>query len=75
MPIFEELGVAEEMEKRFIRKYGAHFSDRTGNRRSRYPFATAIDKSYPYAYEVERAEFDQVLLDKAEEDGCQCFRS
>ena len=69
MPIFEELGVAEEMEKRFIRKYGAHFADRTGYRRSRYPFATAIDKSYPYAYEVERAEFDQVLLDRAKEDG------
>lgn len=73
MPIFKELGVAEEMEKRFIRKYGAHFADRTGARRSRYPFASAIDKNYPYAYEVERAEFDQVLLDRAEQDGARAY--
>lgn len=65
MPILEELGLAEEMDKRFIRKYAAHFSDRNGVRRSRYPFATAINKRYPYAYEVERDEFDQMLLDNA----------
>ena len=69
LPILHELGLGEEMEKRFIRKYGAHFADRYGNRRSRYPFASAIDKKYPYAYEVERAEFDEMLLEKALELG------
>lgn len=65
IPLLEELGLMEEMEKRFIRKYAANFSDRSGMRTVRYPFAEAIAKKYPYAYEVERSEFDLMLADNA----------
>lgn len=73
LPILKELGLAEEMEKRFIRKYAANFSDRWGARQSRYPFARAINKAHPYAYQVERAEFDEMLLDNAANSGARVF--
>lgn len=73
LPILKELGLEAEMERRFIRKYAANFSDRWGARQSRYPFALAINKAHPYAYEVERAEFDQMLLDAARQQGVQVY--
>ena len=75
MQLFRELGVEAEMEKRFIRKYAANFSDRWGTRQSRYPFANAFNNEYPYCYEVERAELDQMLLDNAIKNGAQSYMS
>ena len=74
LPIIEELGLGAEMDKRFIRKYAAHFSDRYGARRSRYPFARAINKNHPHAYQVERAEFDEMLLDNARQAGATVYQ-
>ncbi len=75
MQLFRELGVEAEMEKRFIRKYAANFSDRWGARQSRYPFANAFNTAYPYCYQVERAELDQMLLDNAVKNGAQVYMS
>ncbi len=75
MQLFRELGVEAEMEKRFIRKYAANFSDRWGARQSRYPFANAFNNKYPYCYEVERAELDQMLLDNAVKSGAHSYMS
>jgi flavin-dependent dehydrogenase len=73
LPILQELGLGEEMERRFIRKYAANFCDRYGARQSRFPFAKAINRNHPYAYEVERAEFDQMLLDNAVKHGASAY--
>ena len=69
LPILEELGLAGEMDRRFIRKYAANFADRWGRRQARYPFGQGVNRRYQYAYEVERAEFDQMLLDHAASQG------
>lgn len=74
MPILQDLGVMAEMDKRFIRKYAANFCDKRGARTSRYPFVGAINKKHPYAYEVERAEYDQMLLENAEKHGVTVYR-
>lgn len=74
LPILDELGLTEEMEKRFIRKYAANFSDRHGARLARYPFAKAFNKNHPYAYQVERAEFDALLLDNARNAGATVYQ-
>lgn len=71
IPILKELGLMDEMEKRFIRKFGARFSDRSGVRSVRYPFTEAISNKYPYAFEVERSEFDQMLSQNAEKLGAE----
>jgi len=73
MQLFRELGVEAEMEKRFIRKYAANFCDRWGRRQNRYPFANAFNSDYPYCYQVERAELDQMLLDNAVKHGAQVY--
>ncbi len=73
MQLFRELGVEQEMEKRFIRKYAANFCDRWGRRQNRYPFANAFNHDYPYCYQVERAELDQMLLDNAVKNGAQVY--
>lgn len=73
MVLFRELGVEAEMEKRFIRKYAANFCDRWGRRQNRYPFANAFNQNFPYCYQVERAELDQVLLDNAVKHGAHAY--
>ena len=73
LTLFRELGVEEEMERRFIRKYAANFSDRWGGRQNRFPFANAFNRDYPYCYQVERAELDQMLLDNAVKHGAQVY--
>ena len=74
LPILRDLGLEAEMERRFIRKYAANFSDRYGARQSRFAFAQAINKNHPYAYEVERAEFDQMLMDNAVRHGARLYQ-
>lgn len=74
LPLLYDLGLKDEMERRFIRKYAANFADRYGARQSRYAFAQAINKDYPYAYQVERAEFDEMLLQNAVKHGAVVYQ-
>lgn len=74
MQLFRDLGVDDaELDRRFVRKYAANFCDHNGEKMNRYPFAAAMNKNYPYCYQVERAELDQLLLDHAEKKGAQVF--
>jgi flavin-dependent dehydrogenase len=66
-----ELGVDEELERRFIRKYGARFLCSQTGRVNTYRFAEAFEATYEYAYQVPRAEFDKVLLDHARKLGAE----
>jgi flavin-dependent dehydrogenase len=69
--IFHKLGVTDDLDRRFMKKYGATFvCNRTG-RQGRYLFSEAFDRRYPYAYQVPRAEFDMLLLDRAKELGAE----
>ena len=65
VPLFERLGVLDQIRERgFITKYGAFFHDQeTG---LEYSFYFREGQAWPHwAFEVPRAEFDQVLLDHA----------
>jgi flavin-dependent dehydrogenase len=70
LPIFERLGVAEKVRAAgFQRKGGAYFwNEETGGVRP-VEFAAGIDDRHPSAYQVKRAEFDQLLLRHARESG------
>jgi flavin-dependent dehydrogenase len=72
-PVWAELGVVEELEARFIRKYGARFVDAATGDEQSYRFAEAFDPSVTFAYEVPRAEFDDLLLRNAVRRGAQLF--
>lgn len=69
LPLLEELGVLDQVEKIGIRKYGAEFDSMYHNRQSVYYFGKALDKNYPYAYEVKRQDFDEILFRNATQKG------
>ncbi len=64
LPIWERLGVAEKIRAHgFQEKYGAYFwNDVTGGVRP-VEFCDAENDRHPMAYQVKRAEFDEILLE------------
>ena len=61
MPILDALGLLPTMRERFMTKYGAEFRDEQG-RAARFVFADAFDTKWPYAFQVPRDEFDDLLF-------------
>ncbi len=81
IPLFAELGVLQKLEDgRFLKKFAAEFVSADGSLRQRYPFAEGMLEGFPSAFEVDRAEFDHLLLEHAEQQGaaveeeCQVLR-
>jgi flavin-dependent dehydrogenase len=72
LPIFDRLGVAEKVRSAgFQQKRGAYFwNEETGGIRP-VDFSTGVDDKHPSAYQVKRAEFDQLLLRHAAETGAE----
>jgi flavin-dependent dehydrogenase len=75
LPIFQELGVYDEIDARFIRKPGGKWY--YGDRPVFSDFALSPDNTSfaktRYAYMVKRAEFDEILLRNAERLGARVF--
>ena len=69
MPLFQELGILPELERRFLPKYAAEFVTEDGTMRRRYSFEGGLVRGYDRAFEVDRAEFDRLLLDNAARSG------
>jgi flavin-dependent dehydrogenase len=72
LPLFERIGIAEKIRAAgFQVKRGAYFwNEQTGGIRP-VDFATGIDDRHPSAYQVKRADFDQLLLRHAAESGAE----
>ena len=69
--IFKEIGVWPKLESGgFMPKLGAEFCTANGSRFQRFWFARGISPEYGQTFQVERARFDQVLLDHAASLGC-----
>ena len=69
-PVIALLGLSEEMDRRFVRKYSARFLDDATDHASpaataRYGFSEAFPPATPYAWQVTRADFDELLLRRA----------
>jgi flavin-dependent dehydrogenase len=71
LEVFEKLGVVDDLESRFLRKYGARFLCSTTRRIATYRFDEAFDPTYEFAYQVPRADFDHLLLRHAEKMGAE----
>jgi flavin-dependent dehydrogenase len=66
MPLLEELGVMPALlEHGFLVKYAAEFVTGDGSVTRRYAFADGLIPGAPSAFEVDRAEFDHLLLKNA----------
>jgi flavin-dependent dehydrogenase len=72
VPLFEQLGVMPALhEHGFLVKYAAEFVTADGATTRRYAFADGLIPGAPSAFEVDRAEFDHVLLKNAIEHGVE----
>jgi len=69
--IFDEIGVLEEMEKRFSRKPGVVFSSMDGESASNWCFHKVIKHPRALSFHVYRAEFDDILLRNSEGKGAE----
>src|SRR4051812_25379386 len=63
--IFQKIGVQDQLEERFLRKYGARFLCSATRRAASYTFSEAFNSKFDHAYQVPRAEFDHILLKHA----------
>ena len=70
-PLFERLGVGEEIARIGMRKHGAEFVSPWHAKPVTLRFADALDKSFPHAYQVRRSEFDQILFRNAVRKGAK----
>ena len=69
MAVFGHLGVAERMAAIGTPKFGAEFVSPWHDHTQTFEFADAWDKRQPMAYQVRRAEFDEILIRRAAECG------
>jgi 2-polyprenyl-6-methoxyphenol hydroxylase-like FAD-dependent oxidoreductase len=65
MPLLEQLGVADQVRAIGIDKWAAEFVSPTHDHKQVFNFGDAWDKSMPMAYQVPRAEFDEILIRNA----------
>lgn len=73
LPLFERLGVHEEIRRMGMLKYGVEFVSPWHDKPVMFDFADAWDKSLPYAYQVRRSEFDHILFRNAVRKGAQAI--
>ena len=71
LPLFDRLGVREEVEAVGMRKYGVEFNSPTHDAPVTLDFADAWDKDFPYAFQVRRSEFDHILIRNAARKGAE----
>jgi flavin-dependent dehydrogenase len=75
LPLFERLGVAAEVARIGMRKHGAEFVSPWHRHAVTFQFADQLDKSYPYAYQVRRSAFDEILFRNAARKGARAFEA
>jgi len=71
LPLFEQLGVKEDVERIGMIKHGAEFNSVEHGKSLTYDFARGLAPSQPYAYQVRRSEFDHLLLQNCAAKGAE----
>jgi flavin-dependent dehydrogenase len=75
MPLFEELGVADEIGAIGMQKWGATFVSPWHDHTTSFRFAEATDPNLPLAYQVRRSEFDEILFRRARALGAEAHEN
>jgi len=71
LPLFERLGVAEEIKAIGMEKRGAEFVSPWHGRGETFEFKDACNPELAYAYQVRRSQFDEILIRRASRAGAQ----
>jgi flavin-dependent dehydrogenase len=71
-PILERLGIASRLESEgFVTKRGASILFEDGSTGASIVFSRGLDSGHSSTYQVERARFDKILQETAEEKGAE----
>ncbi len=73
LPLFDRMGIGEQVKAIGMLKPGAEFVSPNHEMSSVFNFAEAWDKSMPYAYQVKRDQFDEILIRNAEKKGVEVY--
>ncbi|MDE1883918.1 MAG: tryptophan 7-halogenase [Rhodospirillales bacterium] len=73
LPLLDRLGVRSQIETSGMRKHGIEFVSPYHGKSVRYDFGHALDKRFPYSFQVRRSSFDEVLLRNAAAKGAELF--
>lgn len=73
VPIFERLGVVEQIRRIGTPKFAADFSVPESAKFARADFSKALPPTPPSAFQVRRADLDQLLLQNAAAKGVEVF--
>ena len=71
LPLFTRLGVADEIARIGLPKWGVDFVSPIHQRTVTFEFADAWDKNLPSSFQVRRSEFDHILLRNAAAKGAR----
>ncbi|MDH5426857.1 MAG: tryptophan 7-halogenase [Nitrospirota bacterium] len=71
LPYLQQLGVLEEVERIGLQKFGAELVSPVHDEPITLYFSGAMDKTHPYAFQVRRSEFDNILLQNCQRKGAQ----
>jgi flavin-dependent dehydrogenase len=69
LELFEQLGVSEAVASIGIVKRCAEFYSADDPRTQTFSFADAFDRRFPFAYQVRRSAFDEILANNARRRG------
>lgn len=69
LQLFDKLGVKDEIHAIGMEKWGAEFISPWHDYTQEFEFADAWDKSMPFAYQVRRSQFDEILIRNAARKG------
>lgn len=75
MPLLKELKVFDQVTSLSQKKLGANFFSDNYEQHRTYLFDKAVDKTNPYAFQVKRAEFDELLFKQCSASGVDCFEN
>lgn len=74
LPILERLGVLDRVRELGVFKPGAEFVSDDGMKNPVYLFDRALRSGPTHAYQVRRAEFDEMLFERARAVGVRAFQ-
>lgn len=74
-PLFERLGVLDEVRRIGVVKNGAQFASMEHGKAETFYFDRALDRSQPSGFEVHRADLDLVLIRNAARKGAEVLEA
>jgi flavin-dependent dehydrogenase len=69
--VFDRLGLRDDLARIGVFKPGAAFVSDEHDKQVEFPFAEATNRDYTHAYQVKRAEFDEMLFRNAAARGAE----